>query len=142
MRKCFALSVASLLLSGLLFAQIQISGSVTDAGTGEKLVGANVLVEGTDIGSSTDVDGNYNLTVPAGLSSAKVTARYIGYKQASVMVTEAGTQDFALREDVLKMDAVMVTGVAGELTKTKTPFAIDKIDADVLEWLQQQLLNH
>jgi TonB-linked SusC/RagA family outer membrane protein len=133
MRKCFALSVASLLLSGLLFAQTQISGSVTDAETGEKLVGANVLVEGTDVGSSTDVDGNYNLTVPAGLSSAKVTARYIGYKQASVTVTEAGTQDFALREDVLRMDAVMVTGVAGELTKTKTPFAIDKIDADVLE---------
>ena len=35
MRKCFALSVASLLLSGLLFAQKQISGSVTDAETGE-----------------------------------------------------------------------------------------------------------
>ena len=66
MRKCFALSVASLLLSGLLFAQTQISGSVTDAATGEKLVGANVLVEGTDVGSSTDVDGNYSLTVPAG----------------------------------------------------------------------------
>ena len=133
MRKCFALSVASLLLSGLLFAQTQVTGSVTDANTGEKLVGANVLVEGTDIGTSTDVDGNYRITVPAGLCSAKVTARYIGYKQASVTVTESGTQDFSLQEDVLKMDAVMVTGVAGELTKTKTPFAIDKIDAEVLE---------
>ena len=59
MRKCFALSVASLLLSGLLFAQTQVTGSVTDANTGEKLVGANVLVEGTDVGTSTDVDGNY-----------------------------------------------------------------------------------
>ena len=44
MRKCFALSVASLLLSGLLFAQTQISGSVTDAETGEKLVGALSLI--------------------------------------------------------------------------------------------------
>ena len=35
MRKCFALSVASLLLSGLLFAQTQVTGSVTDANTGE-----------------------------------------------------------------------------------------------------------
>ena len=52
MRKCFALSVASLLLSGLLFAQTQVTGSVTDANTGEKLVGANVLVEGTDIAVS------------------------------------------------------------------------------------------
>ena len=133
MRKSFALSFVTLLIPGLLFAQYKVSGTVTDAKTGDKLVGANVIVEGTETGTSTDVDGNYTMTIPAGLSSAKVTARYIGFKQASVIVTASGTQDFSLAEDVLKMDAVMVTGVAGALTKTKTPFAIDKIDADVLE---------
>jgi len=133
MRKSFALSFVTLLIPGLLFAQYKVSGTVTDAKTGDKLVGANVIVEGTETGTSTDVDGNYTLTIPAGLSFAKVTARYIGFKQASVTVTASGTQDFSLAEDVLKMDAVMVTGVAGALTKTKTPFAIDKIDADVLE---------
>ena len=133
MRRSFALTFVTLLIPGLLFAQYKVSGTVTDANTGDKLVGANVIVEGTETGTSTDVDGNYTLTIPAGLSSAKVTARYIGFKQASVTVTASGTQDFSLAEDVLKMDAVMVTGVAGALTKTKTPFAIDKIDADVLE---------
>ena len=133
MRKSFALSFVTLLIPGLLFAQYKVSGTVTDAKTGDKLVGANVIVEGTETGTSTNVDGNYTMTIPAGLSSAKVTARYIGFKQASVIVTASGTQDFSLAEDVLKMDAVMVTGVAGALTKTKTPFAIDKIDADVLE---------
>ncbi|MBN4081085.1 SusC/RagA family TonB-linked outer membrane protein [Caldithrix abyssi] len=133
MRKSFALSVATLLLPGLLLAQFKVSGTVADAKSGEKLVGANIIVEGTHSGTSTDVDGNYSLTVPAGLSSAKVTARYIGYKQATVKVTASGTQDFSLKEDFLRMDAVLVTGVAGALTKTKTPFAIDKIDSDVLE---------
>ena len=133
MRRSFALTFVTILIPGLLFAQYKVSGTVTDANTGDKLVGANVIVEGTETGTSTDVDGNYTLTIPAGLSSAKVTARYIGFKQASVTVTASGTQDFSLAEDVLKMDAVMVTGVAGALTKTKTPFAIDKIDADVLE---------
>ena len=133
MRKSFALSFVTLLIPGLLFAQYKVSGTITDANTGDKLVGANVIVEGTEAGTSTDVDGNYTLTIPAGLSTAKVTARYIGFKQASVTVTASGTQDFSLAEDVLKMDAVMVTGVAGALTKTKTPFAIDKIDSDVLE---------
>lgn len=89
-----------LLIPGMLFAQFQVSGSVTDAGTGDKLVGANVLVEGTEAGTSTDMDGNYSLTVPAGLSSAKITARYIGYRQATVTVTASGTNDFALDEDV------------------------------------------
>ena len=134
MRKSFALIAATfLMIPGFLLAQIQVSGTVTDAQTGDKLVGANVIVEGTDTGTSTDVDGNYSVTVPAGLTSAKLTARYIGYKQSTVTVSESGTTDFNLQEDVLKMDAVMVTGVAGELTKTKTPFAIDKIDSDVLE---------
>ena len=133
MRKSFAMIIGMLLIPGMLFAQFQVSGSVTDAGTGDKLVGANVLVEGTEAGTSTDIDGNYSLTVPAGLSSAKITARYIGYRQATVTVTASGTNDFALEEDVLKMDAVMVTGVAGELTKTKTTFSIDKIDSEVLQ---------
>ena len=133
MRKSITLSIGMFLLSGLLLGQFKVSGNVTDANSGDKLVGANVIVEGTETGTSTDVDGNYSLTVPAGLSTAKVTARYIGFKQATVTVTASGTQDFSLKEDVLKMDAVMVTGVAGALTKTKTPFAIDKIDSDVLE---------
>ena len=133
MRKSITLSIGMFLLSGLLLGQFKVSGNVTDANSGDKLVGANVIVEGTETGTSTDVDGNYSLTVPAGLSSAKVTARYIGFKQATVTVTASGTQDFSLNEAVLKMDAVMVTGVAGALTKTKTPFAIDKIDSDVLE---------
>ena len=133
MRKAITLSIGIVLLSGLLLGQYKISGTVTDANSGDKLVGANVIVEGTETGTSTNVDGNYSLSVPAGLSTAKVTARYIGYKQATVTVTASGTQDFSLKEDVLKMDAVMVTGVAGALTKTKTTFSIDKIDSDVLE---------
>jgi TonB-linked SusC/RagA family outer membrane protein len=133
MRKSIAMIIGMLLIPGMLFAQFQVTGSVTDAGTGEKLVGANVIVEGTEAGTSTDIDGNYSLTVPAGLNSAEITARYIGYRQATVTVTASGSNDFALEEDVLKMDAVMVTGVAGALTKTKTTFSIDKIDSEVLE---------
>lgn len=134
MRKTFAMIIGIVLLvPGMLFAQFQVTGSVTDANTGEQLVGANVIVEGTETGTSTDADGNYSLTVPAGLSSAEITARYIGYRQATITVTASGTNDFALAEDVLKMDAVMVTGVAGALTKTKTTFSIDKIDSEVLE---------
>ena len=133
MRKSFALSFVTLLIPGLLFAQYKVSGTITDANNGDKLVGANIIVEGTETGTSTDVDGNYSLTIPAGITSAKVTARYIGYRQATVTVTASGTHDFSLLEDVLKMDAIMVTGVAGALTKTKTTFAIDKIDSDILE---------
>ena len=133
MRKSFALSFVTLLIPGLLFAQYKVSGTITDANNGDKLVGANIIVEGTETGTSTDVDGNYSLTIPAGLTSAKVTARYIGYRQATVTVTASGTHDFSLLEDVLKMDAIMVTGVAGALTKTKTTFSIDKIDSDILE---------
>jgi iron complex outermembrane receptor protein len=64
MRKAITLSIGMFLLSGLLLGQFKVSGNITDANSGDKLVGANVIVEGTESGTSTDVDGNYSLTVP------------------------------------------------------------------------------
>mgnify|MGYP003979725393 FL=1 len=57
MRKAITLSIGMFLLSGLLLGQFKVSGNVTDANSGDKLVGANVIVEGTESGTSTDVDG-------------------------------------------------------------------------------------
>ena len=48
MRKSFALNFVTFLIPGLLFAQYKVSGTITDAQTGDKLVGANIIVEGTE----------------------------------------------------------------------------------------------
>ena len=73
----------SLFLVGQMFAQGEttVSGTVTDAATGDALVGANVVVEGTDLGDAADANGNYSIVnVPAG---ATITASMIGYTGAN-----------------------------------------------------------
>jgi outer membrane receptor protein involved in Fe transport len=72
----------SLLASVLSFAQNtgKLTGKVTDAATGEPLIGANVFVEGTSYGAATDVEGEYVIIkLPSGTYS--VAATYMGYRR-------------------------------------------------------------
>src|SRR6056297_924405 len=62
-----------------------IKGKITDKTTGEKLAGANIIIEGSSLGSATDVDGNYQIVnVPEGTHNLVVT--YIGYERRVVEI--------------------------------------------------------
>jgi hypothetical protein len=78
------LCMITLMLSGSLYAQKgKISGKVTDAGTGDVLIGVAVFIEGTTTGASSDLDGLYtiaNLTP----GSYQITARYISFKTKTI----------------------------------------------------------
>ena len=88
MRK-FSQVLLFLLSSTFVFAQNTISGTVTDAATGDALPGANVVVEGTNMGAAAAVDGSYSIgNVPAG--SYSVTASVIGYADGIKSVTVSG----------------------------------------------------
>jgi len=85
MKKLIPYSIFVFLLLGLtlnLAAQgnAKITGTVLDAFTGEPLIGTNVAIQGTSMGTSTDLDGKYTLSnIPAGTQT--IIFRYIGYKQ-------------------------------------------------------------
>ena len=66
--KRVTLSICILLMAMIAYAQdINISGVVTSSDDGEPLIGASIQVKGkASVGTATDFDGNYNLTVPAG----------------------------------------------------------------------------
>ena len=92
-----------------------VAGRVVDKETGGPLPGANVVIQGTSIGGSTDLDGKYNLrTVPTGRISIRVT--YVGYLTLTQEVTVSGdstlTQDFRLSPQAIKGETVVVTGQA------------------------------
>jgi len=91
-----------------------ISGRVTDAGSGDFLPGANVVVEGTNFGASSDRSGSYTIT---GLAAGDYTLQvsYIGYSDYSAQVTIAGenaTNDIQLSVSYVSMEAVNVDGLA------------------------------
>ncbi|MBT3608562.1 MAG: TonB-dependent receptor [Candidatus Marinimicrobia bacterium] len=91
-------------LTSILFAQMTVSGTVTDAATGSALSGANVVVDGTDLGAAADADGGYTLSnVPNG---ATITASMIGYTDASA--TAGGTVNFALTSSAIEMSGLNV----------------------------------
>jgi outer membrane cobalamin receptor len=126
----FTRIVANILIlsfSSILFAQMTVSGTVTDAFTGNTLAGANVVVDGTDMGAAADANGGYTLSnVPNG---ATLTASMIGYTDASA--TAGSTVNFALAGSAIEMSGLEVLASrAGE----KTPVAftnISKADMDV-----------
>ncbi len=107
-----------LLFSGIqfsLFAQSgTISGTVLDQGTGESVIGANVVIEGTTKGAPTDIDGKFIISnVEPG--SHNLTISFVGYttKLIPVVVQEGRTitLDISLEEDFGQLEMVTITAV-------------------------------
>ena len=69
-----------------LTAQGVISGTILDAETGESLIGANVVIEGTATGASTDYDGKYQFEVEPG--NYNLVISYIGYADKKIQNIE------------------------------------------------------
>ena len=85
LKKMFIIFIVSILSIGSVLAQGKgiIAGVISDKQGGETLIGANVMVEGTSFGASTNIDGEYIMTnIPAGKYVLKIS--YIGYKNHSV----------------------------------------------------------
>ncbi len=94
-----------------------IVGTVTDAETGEPLVGANVILQGTTRGASTDLDGKYAIFgVKEGQYTIMVTN--LGYLEQSTLVSVYSlgevTMDFQLASSTVKLEEVVVTGKRAE----------------------------
>ena len=91
-----------------------VVGTVTDGETGEPIPGVNVVIEGTQQGGSTDIDGAYAIR---GVEAGQYTlvASFVGYADATeegvqVEDGETTTVDFALRESALGLDELVVVG--------------------------------
>jgi len=112
MRNCFF--ITAFVFTSFVFAQSTIEGTVSD-GSGNPLVGANVIVEGTSLGAATDVDGVYMINVPEGNFRVVVIASYIGYKSSSssvdVPVGGSVNLSFSLAIDPIGLKGVSVTAL-------------------------------
>ena len=101
------------LLPAVLFAQDgKLRGRVTDSQSGEPLIGANVVIEGTSLGASSDINGDYIiLGVPPGVYSVRTS--YIGYAPVTISNVRVGsniteTLDFQLTSSTIQVEAVEV----------------------------------
>ncbi len=110
------------------FAQQTVTGTIRDD-AGEPVIGATVMVAGTSVGTVTDIDGNYSLTVPPNSNFLEVA--YVGFDVQRIPLTGAPIYDVALREGVA-LSEVVVTGYSVG-TKRDATGAIATIDAEKLQ---------
>lgn len=141
-----ALLTAGLLLATPAAAQATgtITGTVTDAETGEPLPGANVVATEAGVGGAADGDGVYVITgLPAGEYTLRVT--FIGYQEAELTATvragETTERDIPLAPGV-ELDEVVVTALGIERETRSLGYSVQEVDGSrVAEAAEPNLVN-
>src|SRR3569623_234367 len=111
MKRIFTLSGLVLLCFFFLntaFAQnVNVKGTITDAATGETLVGVSVVIKGTTNGTQTDANGAFSLSAP---SNAILTISYLGYASQDVPVNGQASVSIKLKSQSSALNEVVVVG--------------------------------
>lgn len=116
-----------------------IKGKVTDQ-KGEPLIGASVMYKGTNIGTVTDMNGEFSLLKKA--ENKQLTAQYIGYAPVEVPVDTSRTMLIAMNEDQKGLSEVVVVGhgVNKKANKDNTPQSVDG-KRKYLKYLKKNLVR-
>lgn len=116
MEKRLTMFLACLFLSmGLAIAQTKVNGTVTSQEDGQPVIGATVVVVGTQDGTVTDVNGQFSLTVPAGKNTLRIT--YVGMEP--IEVSARPNMRIMLTSDQTALDEVIVVAYG---TQKKSSF--------------------
>lgn len=105
--------------TGILLAQEHtVEGVVNDAETGEAIIGASVLVQGTLIGTITDIDGKFKLTAPS--ADAIVEISSVGYEPAIIPLEGQASIEVSLSMKLTELDEIVVIGYGSQKKKVVT----------------------
>lgn len=88
--------------------QVKITGTITDAKTGEVLPGVNIVLVGTTIGTISDVNGKYSLSISQ--RNGSLAFSFIGYIPATVVIGNQSVIDVKLDQEVTSIETVVVVG--------------------------------
>ena len=142
----FIILVVIAMLPNSLYSQQtgSISGKITDKNTNEELIGANVLVVGTTIGSSTDIDGKYLIK---GLTEGNYTIKisYVSYNSVTVQNIDVKSGenakiDVSLESASTELDEVVVTAQALKNTEASV-LKIQKNSANIVDGMSSELIK-
>ena len=129
MVKKLTMFLAALLLTAVgAVAQTQVNGTVVSQDDGEPVVGATVMVVGTQVGAVTDINGKFSLTCPKGKSTLRIT--YVGMEP--IEVGARPNMRILLTSDKQALDEVIVVAY-GTTKKSSFTGSAENISADKLE---------
>ena len=127
------LLIAFILISSFCYAQdVEITGTVNEAGTGLPIPGVNVSVKNSQTGTVSDIDGNFTINAPAG---STLVFSYIGFETVERTVEGAGNITIALEESAKTLDEVVVIGY-GTQRKKEVTGAVGVVSSKTIEDLR------
>nr|WKN38298.1 SusC/RagA family TonB-linked outer membrane protein [Tunicatimonas sp. TK19036] len=116
-------------MSTTLWAQDRtVSGTVTSEEDGSTLPGVNVIVKGTTIGTVTDIDGNYRLSVPSDAETLSFT--FIGLAEKEVAIGSQSVIDVTMTSDTKQLSEVVVTAIGIEREKKALGYSVSNISGE------------
>lgn len=136
------LSIAAIFTFAVATAQHTVSGVVIDGETNQPLLGANVLIKGTSIGASSDIDGKF--TLKTSQTQGTLVFSYVSFENKEVPFRISNGKAFVrvvLQPDAQSLEEVVVTGSAlmDIAQERKTPVAVSTIRAsEIVEKLGNQ----
>lgn len=129
--KKLLLFFAFLLFSGMLFSQKKISGVVSDAATGEPLIGVTIVIQDQDgVGTVTDIDGKYELEITEDV--AILVFSFLGYEPKTIGVGDVTTLDVTLAESISDLGEVVVTALGIKRQKHEIGYSTESFNGEEL----------
>ena len=124
----------ALILCGSMYSQTEISGSVSDADSMDGIPGVNVIIDGTNIGTVTDFDGNF--TIANFESGSTLVFSYVGYKTLNLKISAtdviSDNISVSMDKDLSELDEVIVIGY-GSQKLSDISGAVSTVNADAIE---------
>ncbi len=114
-------------------AQRTVTGKVTDANR-EPLIGANILVQGTAVGTTTDLDGNYSIQVPA--DGKVLMISYTGYASQEIALSASNVVDVTLSEGIL-LETAVVTALGIGRERQKLGYSVENVTGEKLQQVSE-----
>ena len=118
--------------TSFMFAQSQVSGVVTDGSMNEPFAFASVYLKGTSVGTTTDIDGNYEISISEDVSDPVLVFQFMGYVTQEISVKGKSTINLTLEVDSKQLDEVVVTSFGIKRERKALNYAVQDVKGDEL----------
>ncbi len=136
--KKFLLFCFVLLIVGISNIQAQdrtVTGKVTSSDDGQSLPGVNVVLKGTSIGTVTDIDGNYAISIPQGAGT--LVFSFIGLSSQEIEVGNRSVIDIQMAQDITQLSEVVVTAQGIERNVKALGYSVANVTSDQVQQISE-----
>jgi len=131
MKKILLSVIALVAMWAQLYAQDRtVSGKVVDEND-QSLPGVNVILKGTTTGTTTDIDGNYRLTIPS--DGGTLVFSFIGFVTQQVSINNRSVIDLTMSTDVQELTEVVVTAQGIERSERALGYGVENVDGEQIQ---------